>query len=52
MAEPSSFEQRHYDASQGVYNAIVHGDITGDDVHAALVEAAVYASADEQPQEQ
>ncbi|MGW3144861.1 hypothetical protein ACWDG1_09300 [Streptomyces sp. NPDC001177] len=46
-----SFEQRHFDASQGVYNAIMHGDISGDDVHAALVEAAAYASADEQPQE-
>jgi hypothetical protein len=45
------FDQRMHDASQGVYNAIVHGDIKADEVHEALVEAALYASADEQPQE-
>lgn len=51
MADNNSFEQRMHEASQGVYHAILHGDITGDDVHAALTEAAAYASADEQPQE-
>lgn len=53
MSRPDSFEQRYHDAAQGVYEAMNHpqGDI-GPSVHEALLEAALYASADEQPQEQ